>query len=241
MAGSGSEVPQSSELLRGPGFRVRYDFPRIAPEVVDRFKKLDIAVVSDLMNRLYTLQSGLHPIVPHSEALLVGTACTVKVFPGDNLMVHASLDCAGPGDIVVVDTAGSNANAVLGDMVTNKARSCGIAGFVVDGLVRDVDGMREAGVPVFARGVTPRGPLHRGPGELNYPIACGGVTVNAGDLVIAGTDGVVIVPHESVDEILERAEVRMAKETLYVDAVKKGDFTNDWVAAALRADDCQID
>ncbi len=241
MTKSGSEVPQSSELLRGPGFRVRYDFPRIAPEVIDRFKKLDIAVVSDLMNRLYTLQSGLHPIVPHTEPLLVGTACTVKVFPGDNLMVHASLDSAGPGDIVVIDTAASTANAVLGDMVTNKARARGIAGFVVDGLVRDVDAMREAGVPVFARGVTPRGPLHRGPGELNYPIACGGVTVNAGDLVIAGADGVVIVPHDSVDEILERAEVRMAKETIYVEAVKRGDFSNDWVTAALQADNCQID
>lgn len=237
---AGSRIPQSSELLPGPGFRVRKDFPRVDPDIVKRFGQLDIALVSDLMNRLYTLRSGLHPIVEHTEPLLVGTACTVKVFPGDNLMVHASLDSAGPGDIVVIDTAGSDANAVLGDMVTNKARARGIAGFIVDGLVRDVDGMREAGVPVFARGVTPRGPLHRGPGELNYPISCGGVTIHAGDLVMAGSDGVVVVPQESIDDILERSEARMTVEDTYVAAVKRGEFSNQWVDDMLSAHACEV-
>ncbi|MGH1504877.1 MAG: RraA family protein [Acidimicrobiales bacterium] len=237
---AGSRVPQSSELLPGPGFRVRKDFPRVDPDIVRRFGQLDIALVSDLMNRLYTLRSGLHPIVEHTEPLLVGTACTVKVFPGDNLMVHASLDSAGPGDIVVIDTAGSDANAVLGDMVTNKARARGIAGFIVDGLVRDVDGMREAGVPVFARGVTPRGPLHRGPGELNYPISCGGVTIHAGDLVMAGSDGVVVVPQESIDDILERSEARMTVEDAYVAAVKRGEFSNQWVDDMLSTHACEV-
>lgn len=236
----GDEIPQSSELARGPGFRIRREVERVAPEIVERFRAIDVALVSDLMNRLYTLNSGLVPIVPPPGGVLVGTACTVKVFPGDNLMVHASLDVARPGDVVMVDTAGSTINAVLGDMVTNKARARGISGFIVDGLVRDVAGMLDAGVPVFARGVTPRGPLHRGPGELNYPIACGGVSVSPGDLVMANADGVVVVPRESAVAVLERAEAKMAREADYVAAVRRGEFSNAWVDEMLRTQGCDF-
>jgi RraA family protein len=235
------KIPQSSELAPGPGFRIRRDIDRPTSQVVNRFSAIDIALVSDLMNRMYTLRTGLRPIVPTAGGgLLVGPACTVKVYPGDNLMIHAALDIAQPGDVVIVDTAGATTNAVLGDMVTNKARSLGLAGFVVDGLVRDVDGMVEAGVPVFARGVTPRGPLHRGPGELNYPISCGGVTVHPGDIVMAGADGVVIVPLDATDELILRAEVKMEEESEYVAAVKRGEFSNEWVTDLLQSNGCMI-
>jgi RraA family protein len=236
----GDETPQSNELARGPGFRMRREIERVPSDIVERYRAIDVALVSDLMNRLYTLNSGLTPIVPPPGGVLVGTACTVKVFPGDNLMVHAALDVARPGDVVVVDTAGSTINAVLGDMVTNKARARGISGFIVDGLVRDVAGMLEAGVPVFARGVTPRGPLHRGPGELNYPIACGGVSVSPGDLIMANTDGVVVVPRKSAVAVLERAEAKVAKEADYVAAVRRGEFSNAWVDDMLRTQGCDI-
>src|SRR5690606_30332237 len=124
-----------------------------------------------MLNRMYTMNPQIHNLVNNEP--LFGPACTVKVFPGDNLMVHKSLDLAQPGDVVVVDTSGSRENAVLGDLVTTKAKHRGIAGFIIDGLVRDLPGMREVGLPVYARGVTPFGPLHRGPGELNYTISCG--------------------------------------------------------------------
>jgi len=233
------EIPQSSELAPGPGFRIRKVVERPDPALVDRFRTVDIALLSDLMNRLYTLQSGLHPIVPTpDEAPLIGPACTVKVFPGDNLMIHAALDHAEPGDIIVVDTAGSNTNAAIGDMVTSKAKSRGIAGFVVDGLVRDVDAMTEVGLPVFARGSTPRGPLHRGPGELNFPVSCGGVSIAPGDIIVAGADGVVVVPLDSAIELAARAEARMEKEEEYVAAVHRGEFSNDWVHSMLGAHGC---
>jgi RraA family protein len=236
----GDEIPQSSEMTGGPGFRIRRDIDRVPDDVVERFRAIDVALVSDLMNRLYTLNSGLHPIVPPSGGMLIGTACTVKVFPGDNLMVHASLDVARPGDVVMVDTAGSTINAVLGDMVTNKAKARGIRGFIVDGLVRDVAGMLEAGVPVWARGVTPRGPLHRGPGELNFPISCGGVSVSPGDLVMANADGVVVVPRENAKELLQRAETKKLKERDYVAAVKRGEFSNKWVHDMLEGQGCDF-
>jgi RraA family protein len=235
------EIPQSSELAPGPGFRICQTIERPTAKVVNRFSAIELALVSDLMNRLYTLRPGLRPIVPTADGeALVGPACTVKVYPGDNLMIHAALDIAHPGDVIIVDTAGATTNAVLGDMVTNKAKTLGLAGFVVDGLVRDVDGMVEAGVPVFARGVTPRGPLHRGPGELNYPISCGGVCVHPGDIVIAGTDGVVIVPLDSVDELITRAEAKAAEESTYVAAVKRGEFSNKWVTDLLQSSGCII-
>lgn len=236
-----TKIPQSSEVTPGPGFRIRVEIERPRPELVERLGALDIALISDLMNRLYTLRSGIVPIVPTADGrTLAGPACTVKVYPGDNLMVHAALDIAKPGDIVVVDTAGATTNAVLGDMVANKAKARGLTGFVVDGLVRDVDGMAEAGLPVFARGVTPRGPLHRGPGEINYPVSCGGVTINAGDIVLAGADGVVIVPLDSAESILARAEEKATKEHDYVESVKRGEFSNQWVADLLRDAGCDF-
>lgn len=239
---SGAEkIPQSSEMAPGPGFRIRTEIERPSRDVVERFRAIDIALVSDLMNRLYTLRSGLVPIVPTPDGgTLAGPACTVKVYPGDNLMIHAVLDIAEPGDVIVVDTAGATTNAVLGDMVTNKAKARGLSGFVIDGLVRDVDGMTEAGLPVFARGVTPRGPLHRGPGEVNYSVCCGGVSIDPGDIVLAGADGVVIVPLDAAEELLVRAEAKAAQENDYVEAVKRGEFSNQWVADLLADAGCDL-
>lgn len=240
---SGAEnIPQSSELAPGPGFRIRTRVNVPDAALVERFRDVDIALLSDLMNRLYTLQAGIHPIVATPDGSpLVGPACTAKVFPGDNLMVHAALDHANPGDIVVVDTAGSNTNAAIGDMVTSKAKARGLAGFVVDGLVRDVDPMSEVGLPVFARGSTPRGPLHRGPGELNYPVSCGGVSIAAGDIVVAGADGVVVVPFDVAEEVADRLEQKSAAEAEYVAAVHRGEFSNQWVEDMLVAHGCVYD
>jgi RraA family protein len=237
--GGAENIPQSSELAPGPGFRIRAKFDRPPLDHVERFRHVDLALVSDLMNRLYTLRSGLKPIVPTPDGTtLIGPACTVKLYPGDNLMVHAALDFAEPGDVIVVDTAGSMTNAAIGDMVTAKAKSRGIAGFVVDGLVRDVEAMLEVGLPVFARGATPRGPLHRGPGELNYPVSCGGVSIEPGDLVLAGLDGVVIVPRVAAGELIDRAEKKMTSELEYVSAVRRGEFSNQWVDDMLKASGC---
>ncbi len=169
---------------------------------------------------------------------LLGPACTVKVYPGDNLMVHKALDIAQPGDVIVVDTSGSSKNAVLGDLIANKAKHRRIAGFIIDGLIRDVRGIRESGLSVYARGVTPFGPLHRGPGELNYTISCGGIVVKPGDIVTADTNGVVVIPREFAADILVRLEENKARMARYVAEVKRGVFSNAWVDAQLAADRC---
>jgi regulator of RNase E activity RraA len=165
---------------------------------------------------------------------LGGTACTVKVFPGDNLMVHKSLDIAQPGDVLVVDASSSMMTAALGSLVATKARHRGIAGLVVDGLVRDISGIQSLrNLPVFARGVTPIGPLHRGPGEINYPVCAGGIVVHPGDIIVGDLDGVVVVPIDAAETVLTRVDARTRGEADYVAAVAEGKFSNAWVDAIL--------
>ena len=225
-------------MVPGPGFRVRMNFERPSKELVDQYRQFDTPDISDMLNRMFTMSADIHNVVNNNP--LVGLACTVKVFPGDNLMVHKALDAAKPGDVVVIDTSGSQRNAVLGDLVTNKARHRGIAGFIVDGLVRDLPGLREVGLPVFARGVTPFGPLHRGPGELNYPISCGGIVVKAGDIIVADHNGVVVVHKEFANDVIERLKAHKEGMAKYVEDVKRGIFSNDWVDAQLNSDNCVI-
>jgi regulator of RNase E activity RraA len=229
----GSARPKSAELHPGPGFRIRWEFQRPDPALVAGFADFETPAVSDLMNRLYTMHRGIRPVTDPSLRIL-GPACTVKVYPGDNLMVHKSLDLIQPGDVIVVDAGGSTTNAVLGDLVSTKARHRGAAGFVVDGLVRDLPAIQALGdFPVFARGVTPIGPLHRGPGELNFPIAAGGIVVHPGDVVVGDLNGVVIVPQNIAAELLERLRARAATESAYVESVARGEFSNSWVDEIL--------
>src|SRR5439155_13445940 len=162
------------------------------------------------------------------------------VFPGDNLMVHKALDIVRPGDVVVIDAGGSYMNAVLGDIVCTKAKHRGIAGFIVDGLIRDLPGVQEVGLPVYARGTTPIGPLHRGPGEINFPISCGGTIVNPGDVIVADPAGIVAVPRDVVAEVLRRLREHAARQASYLEAVQRGDFSNAWVDRLLEQTGCPI-
>jgi RraA family protein len=195
-------------------------------EALGRF---ETPAISDLMNRLYAVHCDIRPVTDPGLRI-VGPACTVKVYPGDNLMVHKSLDVAQPGDILVIDTSASGTTAVLGDLVSTKARHRGIAGIVVDGLVRDLPGIRAlADLPVFARGVTPIGPLHRGPGEINHPVCIGGVVVHPGDVIVGDLNGVVVVPLDIAEELVERLSNLALAESNYTSAVARGDFSNAWV------------
>jgi regulator of RNase E activity RraA len=227
--------PKSAVMHPGPGLRIRRNVGRPDTDVVAGFRDFDTPAISDLMNRLYTMQTGIRPMTD-AKLRLVGPACTVKVYPGDNLMVHKALDIAQPGDVVVVDTSNSAMTAVLGDLISTKARHRGIAGFVVDGLVRDLPAIQGLGdFPVFARGLTPIGPLHRGPGEINYPISAGGIVVSPGDVIIGDVNGVVVVPQEIATELLQRLRAQLAAEADYAASVARGEFSNAWVDEVLRA------
>jgi regulator of RNase E activity RraA len=225
--------PRTAEMHPGPGFRIRDEIDRPSADVIERIGRFETPAISDLMNRLYSMASEIKNVTD-PELRVLGPACTVKVFPGDNLMVHKSLDIAAPGDVVVVDTSESSLTAVLGDLVGTKARHRGITGFVVDGLIRDLQAIRALGdLPVFARGVTPVGPLHRGPGEINHPISAGGIVVHPGDLIVGDANGVVVVPRELAEEMVHRLEAREAVEADYTAAGARGEFSNAWVDVVL--------
>ena len=233
--------PKSAEMYPGPGFRLRYGVGRPDPELVQGFGEFPTPEISDLMNRLYTISSQIKALTG-DDLRILGPACTVKVYPGDNLAVHKSLDIAQQGDVIVVDAGGSPMNAVLGDLVSTKARHRGVKGFVVDGLIRDLPAIRALGdFPVFARGVTPIGPLHRGPGEVNYPISCGGIVVHSGDIIVGDLNGVVVVPQDLAPDILHRLRLRAEAEGDYTAAVARGEFSNAWVDTLLESAGVQID
>jgi regulator of RNase E activity RraA len=225
--------PGHTKLYPGPGFRLRYDDTKVDPNVVAGLQAFESPEVSDLQNRLYTMNSAIRAMTA-PDLRMVGPACTVKVFPGDNLMVHKALDIARPGDVMVVDASSSTMTAVLGDTISMKARHRGIIGFVVDGLIRDLPAILRLGdFPVFARGVTPIGPLQRGPGEVNYPVSVGGIVVSPGDLIVADLNGVVVVQQDSAADVLRRLVERAPTEAAYVAEVARGRFSNDWVDRVL--------
>ncbi len=227
--------PKTAEMHPGPGLQIRQRFPRPAADGVAALGAFATPQISDLMNRLYTMASEIHGLTA-PQLRMVGPAITVKTYPGDNLMVHKALDMAEPGDVIVVDTGGALRTAVMGDLVATKARHRGVAGFVVDGLIRDLPGILELGdFPVYARGVTPIGPLHRGPGEINQPICAGGIVVNPGDVIVGDLNGVVVVPRGIAPELLKRLIETSTSEADYVAAVARGEFSNAWVDAVLRA------
>jgi regulator of RNase E activity RraA len=236
---TGAKTPRSADLHPGPGFRIQLNFPRLEPAEYTGLADFATPDISDLLNRLYALDSEIACLNGRGRPL-VGLACTVRVYPGDNLMVHKSLDVARPNDVVVVAANAGRSNAVLGDIVSRKAVHRGIAGFVVDGLVRDLPNM-PVGFPVYARGTTPMGPLHRGPGEINYPIACGGVVVNAGDVIVADDAGVVVVPRLVVHDLLHRLRSHADGNEAYLAAVNRGEFSNAWVDRQLAEHDCPIE
>lgn len=231
---------RSAALNPGPGFRIRTDFPRLEPVVYRQLSRFETPDISDMLNRLYAVDSAIH-CMTNPEHRLCGPVCTVKVFPGDNLMVHKVLDIAKPGDIVAIDASGSHMNAVLGDIICTKARHRGIQGFIVDGLVRDLPQIREIDFPVFARGETAIGPLHRGPGEINYPIALGGIVINPGDIITADAAGIVAAPQDIVSELVRRLKVHEASSREYLEKVQRGEFSNAWVDDLLAEQSCVIE
>jgi regulator of RNase E activity RraA len=225
--------PKTADMHPGPGFRVRPDIDRPAKDTIAGLGRFETPAISDQLNRLYTMIPAIRNLTDEHLTIL-GPAVTVKSYPGDNLMVHKSLDIAKPGDVIVVDGHRSPLTAALGDLVSTKARHRGVAGFVVDGVIRDLPEIKALGdFPVYARDVTPIGPMHRGPGEINYPIACGGVVVNPGDIIVGDLNGVVVVPLEFADGLLQRLLEREAAESSYNASVASGNFSNAWVDAIL--------
>ena len=191
------------------------------PAVIERFRRHDTAKVGDAMAAHGILDHRIKPI--RLGMRLCGPAVTVLTRPGDALFIQKVADVAQPGDVIVVDAGGYEEAAIIGERITYYMHSRGIQGIVVDGAVRDTAGIAEIGFPTFAKAVTPRIYGTVGPGAINVPIQCGGIPVIPGDLILGDDDGVVAVPCDDVDRVLDLADKHLAGELERLERVKRGE------------------
>ena len=178
---------------------------------VTAFADIPPTTLADILGREQVMDIGIRPLWP-SVPRVAGPAFTVRCPPGDNLMVHAAIYRAEPGSIIVVDTGGDVDYAVAGGNVCAVAQRRGIAAFVVDGVIRDLAEARDMGFPVFARGVIPIPGDKKVAAPLNGRIRCGGVHINAGDIIVADEEGIVVTPSARRREVLLTAQAKLAKE-----------------------------
>jgi RraA family protein len=174
----------------------------------------------------------------HRSGYLVGPALTVKCRPGDNLMIHKALTMAQPGDVIVVDAGGDLTNALFGEIMTATAVARGVAGIVLNGAVRDSEEIGEGTFPLYAAGVTHRGPYKDGPGEINVPIAIDGMVIEPGDMMVGDADGLLCIPFADVDAILEATRKKMEIEAQMLRDIAAGTLDTAWVDATLRRIGC---
>ena len=209
------------------------DIPkRPEPRLIAEFAKMVTPHLSDSMERLYAGGPRLRPM--HREGKLAGPAFTVKTAAGDNLLVHKALDSARPGDVIVVDAGGFLDNAIIGELMMSRARQRGVAGMVIWGAIRDSAEIGAGSYPVFAAGVTHRGPYKNGPGEINVPVVIGGMAVNPGDIIIGDADGLVVISLDQAAKILASAKAILAKETAMMKQIQDGTVDRAWVDKALK-------
>jgi regulator of RNase E activity RraA len=219
------------------GLRILRRSRKVSDEVIERFSSLPVANVSDSMARMSAGGANLRPM--HAGGGLAGPALTVKTRPGDNLMLHKALDLAEAGDVIVVDGGGDLTNSLMGELMLAHAETKRLAGIVIHGAVRDVAYMRSRSFPVFAAGVTHRGPYKDGPGEINVPIAIEGMVIHPGDLVL-GDDGVLCVPFDYCEQVYAAAKAKYDAEQRSMQAILAGTDDRTWVDATLRKLNCEI-
>jgi len=220
------------------GFRILPMPARPAKKLVKALSSMVTAHLSDNMNRLVAGGAALQPM--HRGGKLCGPAFTVKVAPGDNLMVHKAIDIAAPGDVIVVDAGGVTAQAIIGDIMSSLAEKRGVAGMVIYGAIRDAAEIGARRFPVYACGVTHRGPYKNGPGEINCAVALDGMVVHPGDIIVGDEDGVVAVPLAHAEEVLALARAQLAKETAMLKAIAAGQADRRWVDETLRRLGCDF-
>lgn len=216
------------------GYRIH---PRAAgPEasVVQAFKAIPVAAIGDAMSRNVGA-IGLHQYHARLEAVLCGPAVTVRVRPGDNLMIHKALMMVQPGDVLVIDGGGDVSQALVGGLMRTTCLARGLGGLVIDGAIRDLCEWAQDGMPIFARGHSHRGPSKDGPGEINVPVACAGLAVLPGDLIVGDADGVIAVPAAEAAEVLLRSQAHLAREAVIRETNRSGTADPERFDAVLRA------
>lgn len=221
------------------GCKIILDFDRPDRALVDQFAGLPVANIDDCMGRTAAMNYRIRPM---NDSPLLGTAFTIKVPEGDNLMFHKAMDLAKPGDVFIIDAGGDPSRSIFGELMVSYCRVRGIAGIVVDGSIRDSDTIRTfTDFPVYAIGTTPNGPYKNGPGEINTPVSVGNVLVHPGDIIVGDADGVIVIRPEDAEAVLAATKQVQAKEALIQkDILERGSYVRPWVDEKLEEIGCEI-
>lgn len=218
------------------GFRQYNNIKRADKSLVELFRGLPTPNIDDNMNRMFALRG----LKPYNKTPLLGTAFTVRVAAGNNLMFNRAIDLAQPGDVIVVDGGGYTERALCGEIMVSHAKKCGLAGFVINGCIRDVEATAEIDFPVYALGQSPNGPMKNGPGEINTPVVCGGMVIMPGDILVGDADGIVVVRPEDAAEVAEKAAKQNAAEKKLLETIAEGNWDRSNFEVTLANMGCEI-
>ncbi len=209
------------------------EIERVPAGIVEQASQFPSSILADVAGRRGALNGRISPLAPSMK--FAGPAVTVELRPGDNLMIHAAMAVAKPGDVILVDGKGDLSCALMGEIMSQQCVALGVAAVVIDGAVRDGEAIRELRFPMFAAGLNPNGPTKSVSGRLNHPISIGGVSVSPGDLVVGDADGVVVVERDKAAAMLPLAAEKVAAETKRIADIKsRKQLRPGWLDGALR-------
>ena len=211
------------------GARRNPSAPQAAPTILDTLRGIAVALLSDNLHRSVG-SVGLQPY-HRAGGTMAGTAVTVRTRGGDNLTMLRAYEYCRPGDVMVIDAGGDITNAVLGGILSYYGATIGLSGMVVDGAIRDVAEIRERSFPLYARGISHRGPYKDGPGEINVPVSIGGMVVNPGDIIVGDQDGLLAFDPSEAAELIAKAQAQGHKEDETMRAMKEGRWDRSFIAA----------
>lgn len=226
--------------MRQIGCRIIKTFHRPDLDLVERFRGMPVANIDDNMGRIAAVDAAISPIGGSGQ--LLGTAFTVRVPQGDNLMFHAAMDLALPGDVIVIDAGGFTDRAIFGELMATYCQIRGIRGIICDGAIRDrasLAAMQD--FRVYARAATPNGPYKNGPGEIGVPVVIGGKIVCPGDIVVGDDDGVLFIDPQDADALAAATEAVEKKEADIMEHIlQDGTYIRPWVDETLKRLNCEM-